>query len=169
MLYRLTMRKIFSFFFVLTLIASCKGQDTFVESRLKIADKFLDCLKNNTPDKILDYTYPDVDHKIKDKESRDFYVQKAYKFIKKFGLPSKDKWVIKYDPQNNFQRLLITIPVFKGYDSTFNLLQADIVLAFPPPQISDKIYHYEIEDKYEIKTTKPLFAPEPIDTSKSKN
>ncbi len=165
----MTMLKIFSFFFILPLLASCKGQDPFVESRLKIADKFLDCLKNNTPDKILDYTYPNVDYKIKDKESRDFYVNKAYKFIKKFGLPPKDKWMIKYDPQNNFQRLLITIPVFKGYDSTFNLLQADIVLAFPPPQISDKIYHYEIEDKYEIKTTEPLFAPEPIDTSKSKN
>jgi hypothetical protein len=137
-----------------------------VEARLKTADKFIECLANNTPDKILDYTYPDVDHKINDKESRDFYVNKASKFIKKFGLPPKDKWTIKYDPQNNFERLLITIPIFKGYDSTFNLLQADIVISFPPPQISDKIYHYEIEDKYDIKQTKPLLAPQPIDTSK---
>lgn len=159
------MRQTIAIILTLTLITSCKGQDSFVETRIKTADKFVECLKNNTPDKILDYTYPDIDHKINDKETRDFYVNKASKFIKKFGLPPKDKWVVKYDPQNNFERLLITIPIFKGYDSTFNLLQADIVIAFPPPQISDKIYRYEIEDKYDIKQTKPLLAPPPLDTT----
>jgi hypothetical protein len=160
------MRRTIAIILILTFFISCKGKNSFVETRLKTADKFVECLANNTPDKILDYTYPHVDHKINDKESRDFYVNKASKFIKKFGLPPKGKWTIKYDPQNNFERLLITIPIFKGYDSTFNLLQADIVIAFPPPQISDKIYNYEIEDKYDIKQTKPLLAPQPIGTTK---
>jgi hypothetical protein len=153
------MQKIFAIIFNLIILSACNGQDTFIESRLTTADKFIDCLKNNLPNKILDYTYPDVDDKIKNKEFRDFYVNKAYKFIKKFGLPAKDKWIIKYDLKNNFERLLITIPVFKGYDSAFNLLQADIIIVFPPPQISNKICSYEIKDMYDINKMPPIVAP----------
>lgn len=160
------MRRIIAIVSILTIFTSCKAQNSFVETRLKTADKFIECLADNTPDKILEYTYPDVDHKINIKESRDFYVSKAFMFIKKFGLPPKDKWIIKHDPKNDFERLLITIPIFKGYDSTLNLLQADIIITFPPPQVSDKIYHYEIADKYDITQTKPLLAPQPIDTTK---
>ena len=160
------MRQIIVFILILIFITSCNEQNAFVDTRLKTADKFIECLANNTPDKILNYTYPDVDHKINNKESRDFHVNKASSFIKKFGLPPKAKWVIKYDPQNNFERLLITIPIFKGYDSAFNLLRADLVIAFPPPQISVRIYHYEIQDEYDINQTKPTLAPELIDTTK---
>jgi hypothetical protein len=161
-----TMRQTISFLFVLTLLNSCKGQDQFVQSRLKTADKFVACLKNNTPDKILDLTYPAVDDKIDDKESRDFHVNKAYKLIQKFGIPSKDKWIIKYDPENNFDRLLITIPIFNGYDTTFDLLHADIIIKFPPPQISDKIYSYEIADKYVGKPTIPVPTVPSTDTTR---
>jgi len=166
MLCQTTMQKIFTLILILTALSSCKGQDPFVESRLKTADKFINCLKNNTPDKILDFTYPDVDDNISNKESRDFNVNKAYKFIEKFGLPPKDKWVIKYDPKNNFERLLIIIPVFKGHDTTSNLLQADIVIKFPPPQISDKIYSYEILGKYVINPTIPVQASPSTNTTR---
>jgi hypothetical protein len=115
------MRRTIAIILILTTFTSCNGQDSFVETRFKTADKFLQCLANNTPDKILDYTYPDIDHKINKKESRNFYVNKASKFINKFGLPPKHKWTINHDPQNNFERLLIIIPIFKGYDSSFNL------------------------------------------------
>jgi hypothetical protein len=160
------MRKITFIFFTLTFIASCSGPNSFVESRQKTAEKFVDCLLNNTPDKILELTYHDLDHKINDKELRYFYVNKAHKFIKKFGLPTKDKWIVNYDPQNNFERLQITIPIFKGYDSTFNLLQADIVIVFPPPQISNKIYKYEIADKYDFSKMKPTVASQTKDTTR---
>ncbi len=147
---------------VLTLILSCKSPNNFVETRLKTAEKFISCLKNNEPEKILDFTYHEADFNINNKEFRDFNVNKAFKFIAKFGIPSKDKWIIKYDPSNNFDRLLITIPLFKGYDSTFNLIQADIVLAFPPPEISDQIYRYEIADNYDASRMSPTLAPEDL-------
>ena len=148
------MRQIIGVLLIFTALFSCNGQDSFVKSRLKTADSFIECLSNNTPDKILAFTYhTDADDNINNKESREFHISKAYKFIKKFGLPSKDKWIIKYDPENNFQRLVITIPIFNGYDSTFNLIKAGIVLTFPPPQISDKIYRYEIADQYKMKST----------------
>ena len=67
------MRRTIAIILILTFFTCCKGQDSFVEARLKTADKFIECLANNTPGKILDYTYPNVDHKINDKESRDFY------------------------------------------------------------------------------------------------
>ncbi|MBN8675572.1 MAG: hypothetical protein J0L56_15685 [Chitinophagales bacterium] len=159
------MRQTIIFLLALTMLPSCKGQDSFVETRLKTAEKFIECLKNNSSDKILDYSYPDIDDKISDKESRDFYVNKAYNFIKRFGLPTKDKWIVKYDPQNNFERLIIIIPLFKGYDTVFNLLRADIVLTFPPPQISDKVYTYIIDDDYKIKK---LNAPQLVDKTKRK-
>jgi hypothetical protein len=168
MLCQTIMQKISFILLILTVLSSCKGQDRFVEDRLKTVDKFINCLKNNTPDKILDFTYPDVDDKISNKESRNFNVNKAYKFIETFGLPPKGKWVIKYDPKNNFERLLITIPVFKGHDTTSNLLQADIVIKFPPPQISDKIYSYEILGKYAVTLTIPVQASPSTDTSKTK-
>jgi len=153
-------------FLILILLTSCTGQGSFVSARLETAEQFVDCLKKNTPDKILDYSYPNVDHKIRDKESRDFYVNKAYQFIKKFGLPPREKWLVKYDPHNNFERLVITIPIFKGFDSTFNLLRADIVLVFPPPQISDKIYHYDIDDAYKISRIDPPAAIDTLTRSK---
>jgi len=161
------MRQIFANLLILTILFSCKEHNSFVEERLNIVDSFVACLTTNTPDKILAFTYPDADHKINDKEFRDFYVNKASKFIKKFGLPPKKEWVFKYDPQNNFDRLLVRIPVFKGYDSALNLLKADIIIAFPPPQISDKIYRYEIEDEYIGSTI--LAAPQIIDTAKIRN
>jgi hypothetical protein len=150
-----------------TIIFSCKEQSPFIKNRLKTTEKFMECLRNNTPDKILEYTYPDADYKINNKESRDFYVNKASQLVRKFGLPPKDKWIIKYDPKNNFERLLITIPIFKGHDTLMNLLEADIVIAFPPPQLSDKIFTYEIRDKYDIDRAKPLDAPQ-LDTIKRK-
>lgn len=92
----LSLKQAIAIILVLIFITSCREQDSFVETRLKTADKFIECLKNNTPDRILEYTYPDVDHKINDKEFRDFYVNKASEFIRKFWLPSKDKWIIKH-------------------------------------------------------------------------
>jgi len=149
------MRHPISILLILVILTSCKRQNKLVEERLKTVDKFVQCLANNTPDKILDYTYPYIDDKISNKEFRDFYVNKAFEFIKKFGLPSKDKWIINYNLQNNSD-IVITIPLFKGYDTTYNLLKADIVLTFPPPQMGDKIYKYEIADKYK---------PEPLDNA----
>ncbi|HMK17666.1 MAG TPA: hypothetical protein VK492_05705 [Chitinophagaceae bacterium] len=154
------------FLFVLKLFVSCKEKDPFVESRIKTAEKFVECLKNNTPDKILDYTYPDTDDKIDDKEAREIEVNRAYEFINKFGLPPKDKWIIKYDPHNNFERLLISIPIFKGHDTILKVRRVNIIMIFPPPQISRYIYHYEVEADYDQSSHKITPVPIIIDTLK---
>jgi len=143
------LRNTIVFLFGLLLFVSCNENESFVEARIKTAEKFVECLKNNTPDKILNYTYRDTDDKIDNKESREGAVKRAYNYISKFGLPSKDKWVIKYDPHNNFDRLLVRIPIFKGHDTTLKIRRVDIVIAFPPPQISRKIYRYEIEEDFD--------------------
>ena len=125
------------------------------------AEGFVACLKNNTPDKILEYSYPDVDQKINDKEIRENTVNNAFELINKYGLPPKNKWKINYDPKNNFERLEIKIILFKGYDSTNYILQSEIVILFPPPQISDKIYSYDVKNIYD--TAKLMEAMPAID------
>ena len=68
------------------MLVSCMGQDAFIGNRVNTSDKFIECLMHITPNKILSYRYPNVDDKICNKNSRDFYVSTALKFIKKFGL-----------------------------------------------------------------------------------
>jgi hypothetical protein len=163
------MRQTITFLLIPILFVSCEEKDSFVESRLETAEKFMECLKNNTPDKILKYTYPDTDDKIDDKEAREQEVNRAYKFINKFGLPTKDKWIVKYDPHNNFERLLISIPIFKGYDTTLKVRRVNIIMVFPPPQISRKIYRYEVDADFDISINKITLAPIIIDTLSKHN
>lgn len=153
------MRQYLIAIFILTTLLSCESQDKFIENRLETANKFVECLAKNNSDKILEYSYTASDYNLKDKESRDIYVNKAFHYISKFGLPSKEKQVIKYDPKNNFHRLTVRIPIFKGYDSVLNLIQIDIVLAFPPPRVSDKIYSFEINEVHDHNRLKPTLSP----------
>ena len=153
--------------FAVMIILSCKQKNRFVETRLQDVDLFLECMSNNTPDKILEITDTTSSLMINDKEFRDFYVAKAYKLIKRFGLPTRNKWIIRYDPKNNFERLSVTIPLFKGYDSILNLVQAEIVVAFPPPQIGNKIYKYEINEEFDRTKLKPTLAVPSYDSTKT--
>ena len=51
------MKRLVPAILALTLFISCKGQDAFIETRLKTAEKFIDCLKDNRPDKVINHTY----------------------------------------------------------------------------------------------------------------
>ena len=153
-----------SLLLLLLFYVSCIEQTPFVRSRLETADKFIECLKNNTPAKTYELTYRGIDG-IMDLESWDFYVTRASALIKKFGIPPKSKWIINYDTKNNYDRLLITIPLFSGYDSASILRKASIIIAFPPPEISDKVYRYQVEEQHDP-SVEPL--PLPADTTKPK-
>ena len=154
--------------FAVAIILSCEQKNSFVETRLQDVKLFLECLSTNTPDKILEITDTTACFMINDKEFRDFYVAKAYKLIKRFGLPPRNTWIIKYDPKNNFERLSVTIPLFKGYDSILNLVQAEILVAFPPPQIGNKIYKYEIHEEFDRTKLKPTQAVPSYNSTKNK-
>ena len=128
------------------------------------ADKFIDCLKNNTPAKAYELAYRSITVN-RDESIWTFYVNRAYALIKKFSIPPKEKWVIKHDTKNDFDRLLITIPLFSGYDATEHLRKASIILAFPPPEISDKLYRFEVEEQHD---PTPTIAPPWADTTITK-
>jgi len=165
------MKNIFRIYIIIIFLFACNRLDPFVESRMETAEKFVGCLKNNTPDRILEYSDPNVDHKIYDKESREHTVNNAFKLINKYGLPPKRKWKINYDPKNNYERLEIKIILFTGYDSTNYIRQSEIVIIFPPPQISDKIYLYDIQNVYDtaklLEATMPTIPAPSIDTTKT--
>lgn len=141
---------VFSFYFF-----SCKGQVSFIDKRVETTTKILSRLKANQPDKILDYTYAGANN-IEDKEMREHLVGRMSSLISKYGIPDTSKWVIKHNPNNNFERLVILIPLFKAYDSTFNLENAGISITYPPQEISDKMTTLEITGESRLMPTIPL-------------
>jgi hypothetical protein len=134
---------------------ACKQQDPFVKSRLKTAEQFVGCLKRNQPDSILSYSIQGVSDNIDDKEFRETRVKDAFDLISKYGLPPKDKWEVKYDRKNNVERLIVAIPFPKSRDSIF--------LFFPPPAIGDKVYDFEIGQRFDAKNA-PLPTTKSIDS-----
>jgi hypothetical protein len=128
-------------------ICSCefsgKGQ------KVKETIEFVNFLKENKEQEVYSNTYH-VDYNITDSEIRKYQVKKACQLIQKYGLPTTDKWAYSYNPNNNFDRYQFRIPLFDGFDSTNNLLHAAIIISFPPPAISTKIYSYDIETRFKI-------------------
>lgn len=120
------------FLFIAVTFISCNSKDPFVQQRMPTARSFLNCLVNE-----------------------------ASKLIRQFGLPAEDKWIIKHDPGNNFERLVIIIPLFKGHDTASGLKEANILLTFPPAEISDKIYQYEVNTEYDPDDSQPVLGPKP--------
>ena len=103
----------------------------------------------------MDYTYADANN-IDDKETREYRVNRLSSMINKYGIPDTSKWEIKHNPNDNFKRLVITIPLFKEYDSIFNLENGGISITFPPQQISNKMTNLEIVGKSKLIPTIPV-------------
>jgi hypothetical protein len=122
--------------------------------------KFINFLKENQQQAVFDNTYH-ADFNVADSENRTFYVNKAAKLIQRYGLPPTVKWLYSYNPNNIFDRYQFRIRLFDGFDSTSKLLHAAIIVSFPPPEISSKIYSYEIETKYSPSPIQPL-VPTPV-------
>jgi hypothetical protein len=137
------------------LISSCKGQNSFLDKRFETTTRILTSLKENQSGKILDYTYAGANN-IDDKEIREHLIQRISTVINKYGIPDTSKWVISHKPNNQFERLVIVIPLFQGYDSTFNLENGGISITYPPQEISDKMTTLELIGKSRITPTSPL-------------
>ena len=137
----------------------CSSQSTEKDKKLAEVEKFIGYLKHNKPDEIYKMSYH-VDHEnsITDKESREFYVAQAAELIKKNGLPPKEKWVYSYEPNNIIQRHRFKVPL--QYDSLNNKLCIELVIAFLPPQISNKIFQFTIDKNLDcIKFEAPFPLP----------
>lgn len=151
----------FSVFFTF----GCSSQSTEKDKKLAEVEKFVGYLKENKPDEIYEMAYhEDHENSVTDKESREFYVAQAAELIKKNGLPPKAKWVYSYEPNNIIQRHRFKIPL--QYDSISQKLCIELVIAFPPPEISNKIFKFTIDRNLDcIKFEPPI--PIKLDTSDS--
>jgi hypothetical protein len=154
---RLTNHCSLLFFFLFATCSCCFPQQG---RQLHETVKFVNFLKENQQQAVFDNTYH-VDFNVTDSENRKFYVNKAAKLIARYGLPATDKWLYSYNPTNVFDRYQFRIRLFDGFDSTTKLLHAAIIVSFPPPEISYKIYSYEIETKYLPSPIQPL-VPVPV-------
>ncbi len=151
--------------FFLFFTFGCSSQSTEKDKNFAEVEKFVGYLKENKPDEIYKMAYH-VEHEnsLTDKESREFYVAQAAELIKKNGLPPKEKWIYSYEPNNIIQRHTFRIPL--QYDTISNKLCVELAIAFPPPQISDKIFEFRIDRNLDcIKFEPPI--PLKIDTSDS--
>ena len=148
----------FSAFFIL----GCSSQSTEKDKKMAEVEKFVGYLRENKPDEIYKMAYH-VEHEnsITDKESREFYVAQASELIKKNGLPPKQKWIYSYEPNNIIQRHRFKIPL--QYDSLKNKLCIELVIAFPPPEISNKIFEFTIDKNLDCIKFEPTI-PLPTDT-----
>lgn len=152
--------------FFLSFTFGCSSQSTERDKMFSEVERFIGYLKENKPDEIYKMAYH-VEHEnpITDKELRESTVVKVAELIKKNGLPTKEKWVYSYEPNNIVQPYKFKIPL--EFDSIQNKICIELVIAFPPPQISNKIFDFSIERNLDcIKFEPPIQLK--IDTSTEK-
>jgi len=155
------MKRLIKFILIFTILNSCETKEEFIEKRIENAEKFIECLKKNNREEISKYIYKYSSSEKYDESFNKFYIDKAHKFIDKFGLPEKNDWDIIVEPENNITTsLTITIPIFKGYDSILNIKQIDLVLKYPPKRFSDKIDRFKVNDVYDSSRMKPIEIPD---------
>ena len=137
---------------ILTTLTCCVEPRSKKNLKEKDAEKFVELLKKNDQKGVYDLCYhSNYRDNITDESTRTMYVKSAYELIDKYGIPHKDKWIFHHDPNDKFDRYTITIPLFSGFDISNSLKSAEIIISFPPEQISDKIYRYEVKAEYDYK------------------
>ncbi len=155
------MKKIIKFILILTILNSCETKEEFIDKQIENTEKFIECLKKNDREGLFKYIYQSSSSKQYDNSFDKFYIDKAHKFIDRFGIPEKDDWDIVVESEYNMTtNLTITIPIFKGYDSILNIKQIDFVLKYPLKRISNKIYWFQINDVYDSSKMKPIEIPD---------
>jgi len=129
------------------------------KAKFSEVERFLGYLTDNKPDEIYKMSFHvDSENSITDKESRENYVNLASELIKKNGLPPKEKWKYSYQPENIVQPYTFRIPL--EFDLVNNKSCVELIIAFPPSQISDKIHSFEIDRNLEcIKFSPPVLLP----------
>lgn len=148
-------------FCILTIILSCvtfcycSGQE-----KDKYVDTVLQCFKANNEQKLYEISYHinERSNGITNDAYRKQYVRTVSERIAKYGIPPKDKWYVKQGAAGSYS---LNIPIFSGQDATSHLLESVLVLQFPPPNVSYKVYDFRLNNKYELKD-EPILAPPAI-------
>jgi hypothetical protein len=123
-------------------ITSCNdANNSFGPERKKAVEQFVQHLKNNNPQGVYEMTWHgDMPDNITNEELRRRDVVRASEMISQYGLPPRQQWRYTADTGNAAAPYSVTITLLEKS----NTEQARIYIAFPPPEVSDKIYRYII-------------------------
>jgi hypothetical protein len=129
----------------LTLISfSCASQSSEKDKKIVEVEKFVLFLMDNKPDKIYKMVYHfDSENVVTNDELREAYVAQVSKILKANGLPPKEKWIYNFEPNNQLNPYTFKLPL--SYDPVSNKLCNELLIKFPPLEISDKISDFSIE------------------------
>jgi len=83
-------------------------------------------------------------------------VKKASLWINKYGLPSKDRWIIE---NGGLAGTYITMPFFARKNSGDSLTSMKLVFSFPLEQFSQKITDFEAIDTINDRNGKVMAPP----------
>ncbi len=134
------------------IFCSCSGQ-----KKDKYVDTVLQCFKTNNEQKLYEISYHinEGSNGIANDAYRKQYVRVVSGLIAKYGIPPKNKWYVKQGPARTYS---LNIPIFSGKDTTSRLLESILVLQFPPPNVSYKVFDFSLNNKYEL-NDEPILAP----------
>lgn len=128
----------------------CNGQQN-KDNKMEAAKMFVSYLEKNDTASIYRMCYITSE---REKELRlsSFELNRAHEFFKKHGVPDVSKWIVTSNPNEPFEGAKIIIPIFSGIDTTYSvdLLKADLVIFFPPAEVSKKIYRFELNTQFDL-------------------
>lgn len=142
--------------FIIICFNSCKSQDDN-KNRIQTAAKLVEYLKTKDTNSIV-HLIGTSDLKGAGKTISFIYdeCKLISEYFSRYGYPSIKSFQLKEFPNNMFDNSIVTIPIFKGRDTTNNLLEAYIEVSFAPPSIIpyNKIKTYRIISNYDNKRFK---------------
>lgn len=141
---------------VLLFANGCASQQSDKDRMYKEVEKLISLLKENKPKQVFEMTYPvDRDNRIVPLENKLHEIEEISKLLNRCGVPTKDKWIYTYEPDNVLQRFRFRIPLSIQSDSSSKYKTASLQISFPPPEISNKIFEYVLDAEYDHTKLKP--------------
>ena len=135
---------------------SCSQQLSNKDRIYKVTDIFLKYIKEGNEQQVYDMAYHvDYPNNITSPNKRKDMVEKVSDLINKFGLPSHDKWIFKRTALD----YEVHIPISNYNDTNTVLKNVEIIISFPPPKVSNKIFDFDFDGDLDTSKLKPVMAP----------
>jgi hypothetical protein len=126
------------------------GQQNTIKEKQKQVEQFVSYLKDNNQQAIYDICFhASSGFHITNEAMRIRYVKSASDLIHKYGLTPKSKWIFTSDDYHHLYSYVVEIPLSINPDSSaaLHLIKASIMIYFPPEQISNLIFEFNIFSK----------------------
>jgi hypothetical protein len=141
---------------IMFLSLSCSKPLSKKDQIYKEVDKLLEYCREENEKAVYNMAFDaDYPNNITDPEKRIGMVRKYRDFIKSFGIPPHDKWLLEKTPLN-YQ---VHIPISNYHDTTTAIKNVQLVIYYTPPQIANRIYNFNFTSEIDFSKLKPTIPP----------